>query len=59
MVVTLSDSASAFTAAGARTFIAARVLYIPAYVTGLNPWRSVAWLVGPVVTVLMILAAFA
>lgn len=57
VVVTLSANASTFTAACAWTFLAARVLYIPAYLMGLTPWRSVIWLVGFVATVLMIFAA--
>lgn len=59
MVTTLSDGTSAVTAACAWTYLAARLLYVPAYLAGLNPWRSVAWLVGFLATVLMTLAAFA
>jgi uncharacterized MAPEG superfamily protein len=57
VVVTLSGSASPFTAACAWTYLAARVLYVPAYAFGLVPWRSVIWLVGFAATALMILAA--
>lgn len=57
VVTTLSGQATSFTALLAWTFLSARVLYIPAYVMGLNPWRSVAWFVGFCATVLMILAA--
>jgi uncharacterized MAPEG superfamily protein len=57
VVVTLGDARSPFTAACAWTYLAARVLYVPAYAFGLVPWRSVIWLAGFAATVLMILAA--
>ena len=57
VVVTLSDQATPFTAACAWVYLAARVLYVPAYAFGLVPWRSVIWLAGFAATVLMILAA--
>jgi len=56
-VVTLSAQATAFTAACAFTYLAARVLYIPAYALGWSPWRSVIWGIGWAATVLMLLAA--
>ncbi len=45
------------TAACAWIFLAARVLYIPAYTFGWVPWRSVIWLVGFLATAVMISAA--
>ena len=57
VVVTLAGEASWFTAFCAWTYLAARVLYVPAYAFGWQPWRSVIWLVGFGATVLMILAA--
>jgi uncharacterized MAPEG superfamily protein len=57
LVVTLSEKASAFTAACAWVYLAARVLYVPAYAFGLVPWRSVVWLVGFLATVAMLIAA--
>ena len=57
VVVTLSGSASTFTAVCAWVYLAARVLYVPAYYLGLVPWRSYVWAVGFVAPVLMILAA--
>lgn len=57
LVVTLSDRASAFTAACAWIFVVARVLYLPAYAFGWTPWRSLIWLVGLLATLAMILAA--
>lgn len=57
VVVTLSGQSTAFTAACAWTYFAARVLYIPAYAFGLSPWRSIIWLAGMSATVLIILAS--
>jgi uncharacterized MAPEG superfamily protein len=57
-VVTLSDQATRFTATCAWAYVAARVLYVPAYVQGIAPLRSLAWGVGWVATLLMILSAF-
>ncbi|MGB0497393.1 MAG: MAPEG family protein [Rubricella sp.] len=57
VVVTLSGSASAFTAACAWAYLAARILYIPAYYFGWAPWRSVIWLVGFGATTAMIVSA--
>ncbi len=56
-VVTLADQGTALTAACAWTYLAARVLYVPAYAFGWVPWRSVIWLVGFAATILMIVAA--
>ncbi len=56
-VVTLSGQSTALTQACAWTYLAARVLYVPAYYFGLSPWRSVIWLVGFGATALMLLAA--
>jgi uncharacterized MAPEG superfamily protein len=55
-LVTLSGQATAFTAACAWTYLAARVLYVPAYALGLRPWRSVVWVVGFTATVLMVIS---
>ena len=54
VVVTLSDQSTPFTAACAWVYLAARVLYVPAYAFGLVPWRSVIWAVGFLATVAMI-----
>ncbi len=58
VVVTLSDQSTAFTAAMAWIYLAARVAYVPAYAYGLSPWRSLIWAAGFFATVLMLLAAF-
>ncbi len=57
VVVTLSDQSSTFTATCAWVYLAARIVYVPAYWLGLRPWRSLIWFVGFTATVLMILAA--
>ena len=57
VVVTLGDQSTPFTAACAWTYLAARILYVPAYAFGWTPWRSVIWSVGFVATVLMLGAA--
>jgi len=57
VVVTLGDKSSPFTVACAWAYLAARILYIPAYWLGLSPWRSYIWFVGFLATACMILAA--
>jgi uncharacterized MAPEG superfamily protein len=57
VVVTLSGSASTLTAICAWVYLAARVLYVPAYAFGWSPWRSAIFAVGAVATLAMILAA--
>ena len=57
VVVTLGGQATAFTHACAYIYLAARLLYVPAYAFGLQPWRSLIWMVGFAATLLMIAAA--
>lgn len=57
VVVVLGDQSSPLTVACAWTFLAARVLYIPAYWFGWAPWRSAIWGLGYGASLLMILAA--
>ncbi len=57
LIVTLSDQSTGFTTTCAVAYLIARVLYIPAYVLGWVPWRSVIWSVGFLATTLMLLAA--
>jgi uncharacterized MAPEG superfamily protein len=56
LIVELSCQNTGFTAACAATYLAARVLYIPAYYFGSTPWRSLIWFVGFTATLLMILS---
>lgn len=57
VVVTLSESGTAFTAACAWIYLGARIAYIPAYYFGLAPWRSLIWAAGFLSTTAMLLAA--
>ncbi|GLS88105.1 membrane protein [Cypionkella aquatica] len=57
VVVTLGNQSSSVTQYAAYAYLAARVLYIPAYAFGLRPWRSAIWAVGFFATVTMIVAA--
>ena len=57
VALALSGKATGFTAACAWTYLAARVLYVPAYALGLVPWRSVVWFVGWIATVAMMAVA--
>ncbi len=57
LVVTLSGAASALTAACAWIYLAARILYVPAYAFGWSPWRSAIFSVGTLATIVMLIAA--
>ncbi|NIZ12900.1 MAPEG family protein [Phaeobacter sp. HF9A] len=58
LLVTLTDTASSFTAICAWTYVAARALYVPAYAFAWVPWRSVIFAIGLLATVSMIVASF-
>ena len=57
VVITLGDKGTGLSAICAWTYLAARVLYIPAYYFGWSPWRSLIWFVGFLSTMLMIVSA--
>lgn len=57
VVVTMGGAASGFTALMAWIYLGARILYVPAYVLGWVPGRSIIWGIGMAATMLMILAA--
>lgn len=57
VVVVLGGASSGLTVACAWIYLAARVMYVPAYVFGWVPWRSVLFAVGFAATMTMILAA--
>ncbi|WP_224813708.1 MAPEG family protein [Hasllibacter sp. MH4015] len=57
VVVTLGDGSTPVTAACAWLYLAARVLYVPAYAFGWTPWRSYIWFVGFAATTVMLVAA--
>lgn len=56
VVTTLSGQSTAFTAACAWVYLAARAAYVPCYYFGLAPWRSLVWAVGFLATLAMIAA---
>ncbi|KIN71352.1 MAPEG family protein [Sulfitobacter guttiformis] len=53
----LSGQNTSYTAACSYIYLGARILYVPAYVFGLAPWRSVIWFIGLLATVAMLTAA--
>jgi uncharacterized MAPEG superfamily protein len=57
VVTVLGDKTTGLSAICAWTYLGARILYVPAYVFGLTPWRSCIWIVGFLSTMLMILSA--
>lgn len=57
VVVTLGQKSSPLTEACAWAYLAARVLYIPAYATGVKYLRSLIWSVGFLATAIMLIAA--
>ena len=54
LVVVLAGKTSTWTAALAWTYVAARVLYVPAYALAWVPWRSVIWFAGFVATLALL-----
>lgn len=56
VAVVLGDRSSGLTAACAWAYLGARVLYVPAYVSGVPYLRSVVWAVGFMATVVMLIA---
>ncbi|MCR9108242.1 MAPEG family protein [Marivita sp. XM-24bin2] len=57
MVITYSGQGTGMTAIASALYLAARVLYVPAYVFGWVPWRSVIWAVGFLSTLYLLLTA--
>ncbi len=57
LVVTGAGKASAATATAAWIYLAARILYIPAYALGWRPWRSVIWAAGFLATLVLLVSA--
>ena len=56
ILVTLADRATVFTAFCAWTYLAARILYVPAYAFGWRPGRSIIWAVGFTATILIVIS---
>ena len=57
VVVMIGDAGSPLTVLCAWVYLAARILYVPAYAFGWSPWRSLIWAVGFVATLTMIIAS--
>ena len=57
IALSLAGKTGALTAACAWIYLAARVLYVPAYAFGWSPWRSVIYGIGATATIVMLLVA--
>lgn len=57
VVLHLGDKGTGLTGTLAWIYLIARVLYIPAYLYGLSPWRSLIWCAGWLATALMLALA--
>ena len=57
MIVTLAEASSPLTQACAWLYLTARVLYIPAYASGIFMLRSMIWAIGYLATIVMLVAA--
>jgi uncharacterized MAPEG superfamily protein len=57
VVVVLGNVSSPYTETCAWTYLAARVLYVPAYASGVFMVRSLIWTVGFIATLLMLIEA--
>jgi uncharacterized MAPEG superfamily protein len=57
IAITLTEKSSTFTGACASAYLVARLIYLPCYLQGLSPWRSLVWFVGFLATVALLFAA--
>jgi uncharacterized MAPEG superfamily protein len=57
MVITYSGQGDGSTPIACAIYLAARVLYVPAYVFGWVPWRSLIWAIGFAATLYLLLSA--
>ncbi len=57
LTLTLADKTTGLTASLAWIYLAARVLYVPAYIYGLSPWRSLVWAAGFLATLAILILA--
>lgn len=57
VAVVMGDAGSPLTVLCAWSYLAARILYIPAYAFGWSPWRSLIWAIGFVATLTMLIAS--
>ncbi len=56
-VLTQTGQSTQATATAAWTYLIARTLYVPAYLFGLTPWRSLIWMLGFLATLAMLVMA--
>ena len=56
LAIHTSGQSTTLTTACAWAYLVARILYVPAYLFGLSPWRSVVWGIGWLATVIMLVA---
>ena len=57
LIIGLTGQSTGMTATLAWIYLAARLAYVPAYLLGWTPWRSLIWAVGAGATLLMLLMA--
>ena len=57
LLIAQTGQSSAVTQAAAWTYLGARVLYIPAYLLGWSPGRSLIWGIGWTATLILLIAA--
>ncbi|MDF3607808.1 MAPEG family protein [Paracoccus sp. DMF-8] len=57
VMISIEDRSTALTVLCAWLYLAARILYVPAYALGWSPWRSVIWAAGFLPTMIMIIYA--
>ena len=56
VTLAISNKSTLFTEICAWIYLAARIIYIPAYAFGWVPWRSIIWFIGFIATTLMLIA---
>lgn len=57
LVLAVADKGTGLTATCGWIYLASRILYVPAYLFGLSPWRSIVWFAGFGATTVMLLSA--
>ena len=57
ITIAITDQSSTFTQTCAWAYLVARMIYVPAYVFGWVPWRSIVWMVATGAIVAMLIAA--
>lgn len=57
LVLAVADKSGPVTILCSWLYLTARVLYIPAYIFGWVPWRSLIWLVGLAATTMLLVTA--